>query len=73
MYSRKYWLRKTYLDKCLKSRISEDPSTNNLENGSKHCCNRSDSSFIMLIKIAVKVIPLEKVTFNYIQNRNTVC
>ena len=49
MYSRKHWLRKTYLDKCLKSRISEDPSTNNLENGSKHCCNMSDSSFIMLI------------------------
>ena len=49
MYFRIYWLQKTCVDKCLKSRISDDHSTNNLENSSKHCCNMNDSTFTMLI------------------------
>ena len=28
---------KTWLDKCLKSFVSEDPSTSNIVNGPKHC------------------------------------
>ena len=28
---------KTWLDKCLKSPVSEDPSTSNMGNGWKHC------------------------------------
>ena len=48
MYFRKYWLRKTCLDKYLKSRISKDSSTINLGNGSKQCCNMSGSTFTML-------------------------
>ena len=32
-----YGIRKTLLDKCLESRISEDPSTSNMVNGIKQC------------------------------------
>ena len=49
MYFPKYRLRKTWLDKCLKSRVSEDPSTDNMANGSKHCCNLNDSTFTIII------------------------
>ena len=30
-------LRKTWLDKCLKSPVSEDSPTGNMSNGPKHC------------------------------------
>ena len=50
MYFPKYCLRKTWLDKCLKSRVSEDPSTDNMSNGSKHCRNLNDSTFTIIIK-----------------------
>ena len=36
MYFGNYGLRKTFLDKCLKSLASEDSSTNNIVNGQKH-------------------------------------
>ena len=45
MHFMKYRLRKTWLEKCLKSRVSEDPSTDNKEYGSKHCSNLNDSTF----------------------------
>ena len=45
MYFQKYRLRKTWLDKCLKRCVSEDPSTENLANVSKLCCNLSESTF----------------------------
>ena len=37
MYFGNNELRKTWLDNCLKSLFSEDPSTTNMENGSNHC------------------------------------
>ena len=49
MYFRNYRLRKTWLDKFLTSRFSEDPSTDNTENGSKHFCNLYDSTFTKFI------------------------
>ena len=49
MYFRKYRLRKTWLDKCLKSRVPEDPSTDNMANGPKHYCNLNDSTFRIFI------------------------
>ena len=42
-------LRKTWLDKCLKSCVSQDPSTDDMANGSKNCCNVNYSIFIMFI------------------------
>ena len=49
MYFRNHRLRKTWLDKCLKSRASEDPSTGNMANCSKHCCNLNDITFTIFI------------------------
>ena len=45
MYLGKYRFPKTWLDKWLKSRVSEDPETENAENVSKDCWNLNDSTF----------------------------
>ena len=45
MYFQNYGLRKTWLDQCLKSPASEDPSKSNMVNAPKHCSNLKDSSF----------------------------
>ena len=50
MYFGKSRLRKTWLDKCLKSGVLEDPSTNNMANALKHCCNVNGSTFKKFIK-----------------------
>ena len=49
MYLQNCRLRKTFLDKCLKSRFPEYPGINNMANGSKHCCNLNDSIFTTFI------------------------
>ena len=72
MYFPKYRLRKTWLDKCLKSRVSEDPWTENMENWSKQCSNLKDSTFTKFIN-TVKVVAIEKVSFSYTQNPKTAC
>ena len=48
MYFRQKGLRKTWLLKCLKSRVSEHPSTVNMLKGPKHCWNLHGSTFIRL-------------------------
>ena len=37
-----YGLQKTWLDKCLRSPASEEPSRSNMVNGSKHCLKLND-------------------------------
>ena len=49
MYFRIYLLEKIWLDKRLKSRVSENPSADHMANGSKHCCNLNGSAFIIFI------------------------
>ena len=49
MYFRNCGLQKTWLDKCLKSPVSEDPLTGNLVNVPKHCFNLNYSTFTMFI------------------------
>ena len=49
MYLQNFGPRKTWLDKCQKSRISEDSSTVNMVNGSKHLFNINDSTFTIFI------------------------
>ena len=49
MYFRKYWLPKIWLDKCLKSPVSEDSETNNMPNGSKCFCNLNASTLTIVI------------------------
>ena len=41
--------RKKWLDKCLKSRVSQDPQTNNMGKGSKNFCNLNGSTFEIFI------------------------
>ena len=50
MYFQTYGLRKTRLDKCLKSPVSEDPSTSNMVNGPKHCWNPYGTTFTIFIE-----------------------
>ena len=49
MYFWKYRLKKIWLDKCLKRRVSEDPWTDNTANGSTHCCNLNGSTSTLFI------------------------
>ena len=52
MYYRKYLLQKTWLDKCLKGRVPDDPLTANMVIESKHCCNQNKSTFTIFINHA---------------------
>ena len=49
MYFENSGLENRSLDKCLKSRVSERPSTDNITNGFKHCCNMKGSTFTIFI------------------------
>ena len=49
MYHRIYRLQKTWLDQCLKSCVSQDPSIDNMPNVSKHCYNLNDSTLTIFI------------------------
>ena len=49
MYFRNYGLRKTWLDICLKSPVSEDRMTGIMVNGPKDCCNLNDGTFTIFI------------------------
>ena len=49
MYFLTYRLQKAWLDQCLKSPVSEDPSKSNKVNAPKHCPNLKDSSFTIFI------------------------
>ena len=48
MYFRNYRQRKTRLDKCLKTPVSEDVSTGDMVNSPKHGFNLNESAFIIL-------------------------
>ena len=71
MYFRSYGFRKTFLDKCLKSHVSQDRSKNNMVNGPKHCSNLNHNTFAYL-SINVKAIELEKVSLSNMQNVRTI-
>ena len=72
MHFPKYRLQKTWLDKCLKSRVSEESWTENMESWSKQCSNVNDSTFTKFVS-TVKIVALEKVSFSDTQNPQTVC
>ena len=42
-------LQKTWLDKCLKSHVLGKPSTDNMANGLKYCCNLNGNTFTIFI------------------------
>ena len=49
MYFQNYGLPKTWLDLCLESPVSEDPTKSNMVNAPKHCPNLRDTSFTIFI------------------------
>ena len=49
MYFRNYGLPKTWLDKCVKSPVSEDPSKSNMVNAPKLCSNFKDTFFTIFL------------------------
>ena len=71
MYFRNYGLPKTWLDQCLKSPISEDPSKSNMVNAPKHCSNLKDTSFTIFIDHCEGHSPT-KVSVSDMQNLKTV-
>ena len=70
MYFRNYGLPNTWLDQCLKSPVSEDPTKSNTVNALKHCSNLKDTSLPYLL-ITGKSIVLQKVSVSHIQNVKT--
>ena len=73
MYFRNYRIRKKWLDKCLKTPVSEEPSTSNmLKTGANTFAIWTTAPLPQLL-IILKVIELEKVSFSAMQNLKTVC
>ena len=72
MYFRISGLRKMFLEKCLKSSVSEDPWTDNITNVLKHCCYLNDNPFTRFINHC-EDNPVGKSLFSDIQNHKTVC
>ena len=71
MYFRNYGLPKTWLDQCLKSPLSEDPTKSNMVKAPKDCSNLKDTSLPYLL-ITGKTILLQNVSRSHIQNLKTV-
>ena len=68
---RNYGLPKTWLDQCLKSPVSEDPTKSNMINKPKHCSNLKDTSLPYLLITGTSIV-LQKVSVSYMQNLKTV-
>ena len=49
MYFRNYGLPKTWLDQCVKSPVSENPSKSQLVNAPEHSSNLKDSPFTIFL------------------------
>ena len=49
MYFQNYGLSKTWLDQCLKSPVSQDPTKSNMVNAPKSCSNLKDPSLPYLL------------------------
>ena len=52
MYFRNYGLRNMWLDKCLKSPVSEDHWTGNMVKGKKHYFSKNKSTFTIFIDLS---------------------
>ena len=72
MYLGNYGLRKRWLEKCLKTLVTDDTSTSNMVNGPKHCCILDDSILTIFIDHC-GIIELQKVSFSTMKNLKTVC
>ena len=63
---------KTWLDKCLKNLVLEDPSTSNMVNVPKHCWNMHHSTIIIFIDLC-QVDWGERVSLIDMQDLGTAC
>ena len=72
MYFSNDGFQKRSLYKCLKSPVSEDPSTSNMVNGPKDCSNLNDNTLTYLL-ISVKAIQTKKAFMIDIQNIKNTC
>ena len=68
---RNYGLPKTWLDQCLKSPVSENPTKSNMVNAPKHCSNLKYTSLPYLLITGTSIV-LQKVPVSYIKNLKTV-
>ena len=71
MYLQNNGLEKRRLRKCLKSPVSEHPSTSNMVRGTKHSGNLSHTTFAIFID-HWKAIGVEKVSLSDMQNFKNV-
>ena len=71
MYFRSYGLPKTWLDQCLKSPVSEDPTKSNMVNAPKHFSNLRDTSLPYSL-ITGKSIVINKVSVRDVENLKTL-
>ena len=72
MYFRNYELRKTWLDKYLKSTLLQYPSTSNMVNRPRHFSNLNSGTFTIFL-ITGKAIEYEKFYLSDMRNLKTVC
>ena len=72
MYFGKYGLQNNRLKKCLNSPVSQGSLTGNIVNGPKTDSVSTTAPFSCSL-IIVKVIQLERVSVNGMENLNTVC
>ena len=70
MYIQNYRLPKAWLDQCLKSPVSEDPTKSNMVNTPKHCSNLKDTALLYLLITGTSIV-LQKVTVSDVQNLKT--
>ena len=70
MYFRNYGLPKTWLDQCLKSPVSEDPSKSNMVNAPKHCSNWKEDSFTIFINHWEGNFLTKILSYKYAKSRN---
>ena len=71
MCFRTYGLGKTWFDKCLKTPVSDNPSTSNMVNGPKHWSNLNAGKFAIFIGHC-ESYSLEKLSLGDMQNIRTV-
>ena len=72
MYFSTYGLRKTWIDKCLKSPFSEARAISKMVKRPKHCRKLNGSNISTFID-HVKATEVEKVSLSDMQNFTTVC
>ena len=70
MYFRNYGLPKTWLDQCLKSPVSEDPTKSNMVNAPKYCSNLRDTSFTIFINHREVTCLTKSLCWRYAKSQN---